>query len=916
MSRFLTSLVGWLVAIVAQAAAVPGATTVDLASDTAWTASADGGEFRPIIVPGGGWNSDRQPAPRLRPLTRQEETKPDSPLAKLNRNQPDRPVVVKDQVVYRRDLAIPAAWAGQVIQLEFGGVNYGAEIWLDGKPIGGHVGPMMPFTIDLTGIAQAGKTHQLEVKAFTSRHYNVNGICPVPVGFDYEYWRSMHNAGWTSKTAYGIVKYVRLASLPPQHVREVLVQTSVTNGTFGFTATLANAGDRPVELELAATLASWNQAKWTYPTLPSRTVTVPAHGEAQVVVKGIKWELGPPSYWWPNLPFREDYQAQLHLLNLTLKKNGQAVADKTQRFGFVKHAEGPYYYTVNGVRVNGFSDATAEAQLSEFDGYAQLPAYQTAEACRETWKRFMRLGINSNRIHQATPTDLMLDTADETGFMLIPETGLRGCHNQGWDPVYLPQAVREMVLHARHHPSVVRYSLQNENHFKTEEWKALVDAATHVDATRPLVTEDNCVGYIMPLKPTRFEGTTGHAYAMTHYVDHPKPCRDIYGMGEIQWGNGLLPAYAVQIRDLRFNDVAYFAPWSWLNYWPNLLEGGNHAKHGWKLNNDPDRVDGLDGWNSPIIGFVQRSQHPYLVQDLGILADNPGAPKPLGQGRIEWPYQLPTVLAGKPAERKIEVFNGGLAGNQFTLAWSAHWDKPDGEIAVKGGEIPCKIEPGFHATQTIAFTVPKIETDERRLYLVLESRLAGKLVFRSEETCLNVVARQIEPAVTFLGGDDTSQGDWQGKFGADGDDLIGKETKLPAYARLQWQNADLWIYDPATNDKRALAYFANPPTGKDRIAAARYNGGGGDEVAFIIDVGAAARRLSLYFLDYDRKGRRQTLEIADAMTGQALDKREIADFANGRYLSWKVQGKVKITLHKLAGDNACVSGLFLDPAKN
>ena len=164
--------------------------------------------------------------------------------------------------------------------------------------------------------------------------------------------------------------------------------------------------------------------------------------------------------------------------------------------------------------------------------------------------------------------------------------------------------------------------------------------------------------------------------------------------------------------------------------------------------------------------------------------------------------------------------------------------------------------------------------------------------------------------MTFLGSDDKSQGDWQGKFGADGYELIGKETKLPTYARLEWQKNEIWFYDKATNDPRALAYFANPPTGKDRIAAARYS----HEVAFVIDVGAASRRFSLYFLDYDRKGRRQTIEIADAATGKALDKQTVEDFANGRYQSWKIQGKVKVTIRKIAGDNACVSGLFLDPA--
>lgn len=901
-----------------------GAVEINLASDSAWTASADGGAFQPIIVPGGGWNSDKQSAPRMRPLTRHEEpnegalkcdprggarARPD--LGKLNQD-PQRPVVVNDHVAYRRELTIPTNWAKRAIHLEFGGVNYGAEILLDGKKVGEHDGPMMPFVVDLTGVAQPGKTYRLEVKAYHSRHYNVDGLCSVPAGFDYEYWRSMHAPGWTSKTAYGIVKYIRLTSLPLQYVRDVAVRTSVKNDTLSFEVTLANAGDKPVEVELSSALSSWKKSAWKYPTIPARTVTIPGKGEAKVVIADIHWGLGPQSWWWPNIPFREDYQAQLHLLHWALKEDGKEVAEKTQRFGFVEHAEGPYYYTVNGVRVNNFSDGTTETQLSEFDAYAELPAYKTADACCETWRRFMRIGINANRISQSTPTRLMLDTADETGFMLVAETGLRGCHNQGWHPLYSSQAVREMIAHTRNHPCVVRYSLQNEMEYNQAEWARLIDAATEMNPGRPLVMEDNNVGRGLTLKQNKFIGTRGgHAYAMTHYTDYPKPCRDIFGEGEVDWGDRLLPAFAVHARDLRLNDLAYFAPWSWLNYWPNFLEGGNHAKHGWKLNNDPDRVDDVDGWNSPIIEFVHRSLHPYLVQDLGILAENPGAPKPLGQDKIEWPYQLPTVLTGKPTERKIEVFNGGLSGNKLTLRWCAHWDKPDGLIAVPNGEIPCEIEPGFHAAKAIAFTVPKIEQDDRKLCLVLESLIDGKTVFRSEDTTLHVVARKVDPAAAFLGTDDKTRGDWQGKYGTDGYELEAKETKLPGYAKLEWKTGSLWTYDKATDDPRALAYFANPPTGKDRIAAIRY----AEDIVFDLDVGQSPRRLSIYYLDYDKKTRRQQITITDALTGGKLDQREIGNFTNGRYHGWQVKGKVRVTIRKITGDNATIAAIFLDPAK-
>lgn len=105
---------------------VPGALSViNLASDTDWKLSLDGGTARPVKVPGGGWNSDHQ-----------------SPPIQVMRE-------VKDFVRYERKIAIPSSARNQSIQLRFGSVAYGCEVFLDGKKAGEHHGPQVPFTIDI-----------------------------------------------------------------------------------------------------------------------------------------------------------------------------------------------------------------------------------------------------------------------------------------------------------------------------------------------------------------------------------------------------------------------------------------------------------------------------------------------------------------------------------------------------------------------------------------------------------------------------------------------------------------------------------------------------------------------------------------------------------------------------------------------
>ena len=890
---------------------LPGALTViDLASDTDWTLRLDDGPARPIKVPGGGWNSDRQ-----------------TPPIQVLRE-------VKDFVRYERKITIPSLVQGQGVQLRFGAVAHGCEVYLDGVKVGEHHGPQVAFAIDLTGHATPGKEQLLQVKVYHRRHYMVPGskkTAAIAVGWDYpdgddEASRAEGknlSGGWhgQSKVAYGIARSVVLAILPAVHVEEVFIRPSVAHRQLACEVWVRNETAEPKALTVGGLFSSWNQREWVYPSLSPVAVAVPAKSTVKVALPTVDWKLGEQSYWWPNIPFREDYVAQLHFLSLQVKEGDKVLQTYPQRFGFVEHAEGPHYYTVNGVRVTGFSDATAEGQVSCFDAYsspAWLPPTGPGTGTPESWRRYMRIGININRLHCSPPTETMMQAADELGFMLIPEAPIWGNGFSCYSPIYTPQTYHDLGRACRNHPSVARYSLTNEVREKQTAdwpWRAAIDDMREVDDLHPLTFEVHALGNG---KVEGFKG--GHAWIMEHYTNINEkvgPEKGIRGMGEHFWHINM-GKFAVGVRTLRVNDWCYLSGWSWANYWPNFFQGMNHDLHAWKHDNHPDRKDGIDGWGSPIVQFTQRSLHPYLLQDLGVLAQNPGEPIQSGSnGEIQWPSQFPGCAAGRPHERLIEVFNGGLAGNRLTLSWTLHWDRPDGPSATPGGEIECAIEPGFHATQKVAFNVPKLEKDrdQRTLCLVLESRKDGRTVFREDGLRLTVSAKEIAPCgAKFIGTDDTTQGSWRGKYGAEGHALAGRETEMPAAVHFTWVKSKTWVYEKQTEDLRAIEFFQNDtiPTARDRIAAGCY----ASEVVFALDCGTAPRRLSLYHLDWDKKNRVQEVEIADALRGVILDKQTISAFTGGRYQTWNVQGKVRVTIRRLRGDNASISGVFLDPPAN
>lgn len=173
-----------------------------------------------------------------------------------------------------------------------------------------------------------------------------------------------------------------------------------------------------------------SRAVFSYPTIPTTKVSLASGETKTATIAGLQWGLGEGSYWWPNKPFVEDYAPTLHTVTMTATlRDARAtisapttimttapppVALAMRRFGFVEWSEAANngtWYVVNGRRINFISDATPEAAMSSYDCYSTSPAFATLEGARETWKRYMRLGISANRIHQSTPTEIMLQAA-------------------------------------------------------------------------------------------------------------------------------------------------------------------------------------------------------------------------------------------------------------------------------------------------------------------------------------------------------------------------------------------------------------------------------------------------------------------------------------------------------------------------
>lgn len=236
-------------------------------------------------------------------------------------------------------------------------------------------------------------------------------------------------------------------------------------------------------------------------------------------------------------------------------------------------------------------------------------------------------------------------------------------------------------------------------------WKGLIDAALEVDDTRPLVYElHNFINYNV-IKGNK----KGHACVMHHYAPPVKTNNTfIKGMGEQFWGTNKMEEFALGVRKFRLYDYAYVAPWSWINYWPNFLEGMSHEQHAWKPNNHQDRVDGVDGWNSTVVKKVMEGLHPYLVVDTSKMLENPTEAIPIenssensDQDNINYTDSL---QSGSQLYKVFEVFNGSLSDGYFCLKWTLSSNM--GLIYEEGSSEPFFIKAGFHVPIRLLIKTP------------------------------------------------------------------------------------------------------------------------------------------------------------------------------------------------------------------
>ena len=224
--------------------------------------------------------------------------------------------------------------------LRFGAVDYLADVWLNGLPVGGHEGADTPFSLDVTSALKPGDDNLLAVRVLNPTDEPIDGIRLVETPH-----RNKNSKNYQPGRSFnigGIVLPVELLVVPALRIADLFVQPDPATGQIRVAITVRNDTDARVTGRLSASAESHSGADTLATTLGE--ATFPPGDTAHE----LNVSIGSPHLWDLHDPY---------LYRVTAALDAQGADDATfthrqsARCGFRDFRVVNGYFRLNGRRV-------------------------------------------------------------------------------------------------------------------------------------------------------------------------------------------------------------------------------------------------------------------------------------------------------------------------------------------------------------------------------------------------------------------------------------------------------------------------------------------------------------------------------------------------------------------------------------
>jgi beta-galactosidase len=350
---------------------------------------------------------------------------------------------------YRRRFDIPKADLGKRIGVEFGGVFRDSQVWVNGFYLGRESSGYASFAYDMTDYLNYGGENVIVVRADASLE-----------------------EGWFYEGA-GIYRHVWLTKTSPLHVAHWGTYVTTDVAEDGSAATvkagvaIKNDAAAVSTFEVGQTILNAEGKAVASGRIGNLSLKPGASREFAAEIK-----VAAPRLWSLETP-------NLYTLVTEILSDGKIVDRYETPFGIrtIKWtADKGFFLNGKHVEIKG---------TNNHQDHAGVGSAMSDSLNYERIRMLKEMGVNAYRTSHNPPTPEMLDACDRLGMLVLDETRETGINPQQLD------GLRDMILRDRNHPSVILWSVGNE------EWsieggdkgalvtRTMQNFAGQFDTTRP-----------------------------------------------------------------------------------------------------------------------------------------------------------------------------------------------------------------------------------------------------------------------------------------------------------------------------------------------------------------------------------------------------------------------------------------------
>lgn len=559
---------------------------------------------------------------------------------------------------YRRDFYIPEEWKGREIFITFDGVDAGFFLWINGEKVGYSENSRNAAEFDITKFVKPGKNMvAVEVYRYTTGTYIE----------DQDMWRLS-----------GIFRNVTAWSSPKQHIRDFFIKTDLDDqyrdAVVEISAKIRNYGS-------AATKASTITAVLYDGDVPVTSAStegvVPALQPGKEAEIKLKFNINDPDKWTAETP-------KLYTTVLTLKSGRKVTEILSSRTGFREVEIRGRVFLVNGKQI----------KLKGVNRHENWPdvghAVTEAQMIRDL--ELIKQG-NCNHVRTSHYSDdpRWYELCDEWGIWLLAEANVE-CHGMmgkfDEEPRMKAAIIDRNVANAenfKNHPSVLIWSLGNENGRGGTNFRAAMAAVKKIDNTRPVHYEGFGIG---KNNPADLDSRMYTAVAEVERIARDTSFK--------------MPFYMCEYAHAMFNSMGAIGEYNDLfDKYGTLLGGAiwEWQDQGIYNKRNPER---------PIIayggGFGEFPNDRYFIHKGVVASDRSLKPHyPEMKKVYQWIKVIPEDLSeGKfLVQNKYQFINLG----KFDATWELF---ENGVVTASGTIALPEIEPGKDATITVPYKIPYV----------------------------------------------------------------------------------------------------------------------------------------------------------------------------------------------------------------